>query len=671
MKLSNVITATTALTMCAGLAAAQPTVDGIYDPGTEGSFYGDHAWINAVPTGFGDNGPGLFQGGDFGNPGDVTTGIEVRIPLASLGLSGTETIRLAGWVNSGDRTFMSNQIIGDLPIDTTNIGNAPDFTAAPYDTTTQHIEIDLSTAGTMAPSMDGSLSGDGYVNFFLQGNYTGFGDEQDGTIDGVGAGGGGSEIDGVYASVNGGFLYLMITGNIENNGNGLDLFFDTAAGGSTVLSSSSGDGDFIVSGQSGLDFDSGFDADYVFSVAVTDTDSDPETDNVPTAYMGPIGGPIDNLGDAPSYGALGNLSGSVQLYIDNSNVEGVIGTQSQSTPVSPDANWAYGSELNNVRVYMDEMNNRLYVFIAGNLENNYNKLNLFFDAAPGGQNVLRDDNVDISFNNLNAMSNITFDTGFEPDYWMDINNGVDGGSGDLINFTDAATLRTDGALIDPTFLVLLDYGAYFSGSVTDSTGNPVAMPIDVMDFSGPQVDIQDGTLPALYTQYGPRLTQINPNSPTAGLIQVSINNSNVAGVTDSSAAGAADVNTGIEVCIDLDELGWDGSQDILMGGWISNAGFDFLSNQVFGTLPTNDNVGPRDSDNDGTNDLDFTMIDGDQFINLMDIAAPTCPADLTGDGAFDFFDISALLQGQVDFNGDTGFDFFDISAFLQAGATCP
>ncbi len=48
-----------------------------------------------------------------------------------------------------------------------------------------------------------------------------------------------------------------------------------------------------------------------------------------------------------------------------------------------------------------------------------------------------------------------------------------------------------------------------------------------------------------------------------------------------------------------------------------------------------------------------------------------CPADLTGDGNFDFFDISFLLQNQVDFNGDTGFDFFDISAFLQAGANCP
>jgi choice-of-anchor B domain-containing protein len=52
--------------------------------------------------------------------------------------------------------------------------------------------------------------------------------------------------------------------------------------------------------------------------------------------------------------------------------------------------------------------------------------------------------------------------------------------------------------------------------------------------------------------------------------------------------------------------------------------------------------------------------------------APTCPADLNGDTSADFFDVSFLLQNEVDFNNDQGFDFFDISAFLQAlSAGCP
>lgn len=56
----------------------------------------------------------------------------------------------------------------------------------------------------------------------------------------------------------------------------------------------------------------------------------------------------------------------------------------------------------------------------------------------------------------------------------------------------------------------------------------------------------------------------------------------------------------------------------------------------------------------------------------------TCPADLNGDGALDFFDVSAFLAAfssldpAADFNNDGGFDFFDVSAFLSAfGLGCP
>ena len=55
-----------------------------------------------------------------------------------------------------------------------------------------------------------------------------------------------------------------------------------------------------------------------------------------------------------------------------------------------------------------------------------------------------------------------------------------------------------------------------------------------------------------------------------------------------------------------------------------------------------------------------------------------CPADLTGDGNLDFFDISAFLAAfssmdpAADFDGNGNFDFFDVSAFLAAfSAGCP
>jgi hypothetical protein len=671
----QLVNSATMIALVAGCAIAQPTLDGIYDPGTESAFYGDQIWVQNNPTAFGDNSAGLFTGGNFGDPEVVDTGIELCIPLASLGLSGSETIRLAGWVNSGDRTFKSNQIIGDLPLDTGNLGGPQDFNAAPFDTTTQHISIDLSSVASGAPTVDGMLdggvAGSNYTNVFIQGNYTGFGNETDGTVDGLGPNGGGSEIDGIYIAKDATNLYIFVAGNLEENGNGLDMYIDTGAGGASTLGSGSGTGGFIVDGQSGLEFDSGFDADYVLSVDMLFF----ETLYFPQAYLGSFSGSnatVDYLGFIDGYGAAnaGALSGgSGSMGVDNSNIDGVTGDLSQASPVSPDVDWAYGSEIDNLRAYIDESNNKLWVFIAGNMEGNYNKLALFFDSQPGGQNVILDTNVDIAFNALNNMSGITFDAGFEPDYWMDFNQGVDGGSGELQRFSDAATMRTEGALIDPFFGVIVDYGSFDGGLIS---GFPT------IPFAGPQIDLQDGTLGSLFANYAPRLSQLDPLNPISNLVQLAMNNSNVAGVTDSSAAGAADVNTGLEICIDLDELGWDGDQDILIAGWIANGGFDFLSNQVLGGLPTADNIGARDADGDGENDLDFNAIAGDQFLNLSNPVVPSCPADLNGDNMLNFFDVSAFLTAYnsmdpvADFNGDGMFNFFDVSAFLSAyNAGCP
>jgi len=63
--------------------------------------------------------------------------------------------------------------------------------------------------------------------------------------------------------------------------------------------------------------------------------------------------------------------------------------------------------------------------------------------------------------------------------------------------------------------------------------------------------------------------------------------------------------------------------------------------------------------------------DGLEFVN-------PCPADLNGDGALNFFDVSAFLTAFnsmdpiADFNNDSLFNFFDVSAFLTAfNAGCP
>jgi len=81
----------------------------------------------------------------------------------------------------------------------------------------------------------------------------------------------------------------------------------------------------------------------------------------------------------------------------------------------------------------------------------------------------------------------------------------------------------------------------------------------------------------------------------------------------------------------------------------------------------------------------LTMADASAYaVNIhtmhnADLPNPSeCPADLTGDGALDFFDVSMFLTGfadgdlAMDFNDDGVLDFFDVSEFLAAfGQGCP
>lgn len=76
----------------------------------------------------------------------------------------------------------------------------------------------------------------------------------------------------------------------------------------------------------------------------------------------------------------------------------------------------------------------------------------------------------------------------------------------------------------------------------------------------------------------------------------------------------------------------------------------------------------------------FDPSSGDNALVVLvpDGLVPPCPADLTGDGLLNFFDVSTFLsafgtqQPAGDFNNDGLFNFFDVSAFLGAfNAGCP
>ena len=75
--------------------------------------------------------------------------------------------------------------------------------------------------------------------------------------------GGGGELDAGYARIEGGRLYVMLTGNVEPNFNKLSVFIDSKAGGENVLSNGPQyDFNDVSQNFGGLTFDAGFEADY-------------------------------------------------------------------------------------------------------------------------------------------------------------------------------------------------------------------------------------------------------------------------------------------------------------------------------------------------------------------------------------------------------------------------
>jgi hypothetical protein len=234
---------------------------------------------------------------------------------------------------------------------------------------------------------------------------------------------------------------------------------------------------------------------------------------------------------------------------------------------------ANGSELD--AGYAKIADGNLYIFLAGNLESNFNKLDIFIDSTAGGENQLTPLAVDQG--NFNRMADntggvgtpngLTFDTGFAADRWISIT----GGNTPTTIFTDYANLTTG-------------TGVYAGSS---SPGN--------------------GT--------------VSGGGVGAPALQLTWNNSNTAGVTGTTAPNdAASVATGIEVAIPLSELGTLGSS-IKISAFVNGGGQDFLSNQVLGGLPsgTGSLADPRS--------VNFANIAGDQFVTV-DVAAVPAPTSL-------------------------------------------
>ena len=122
-----------------------------------------------------------------------------------------------------------------------------------------------TTAFSGGIQVDGTLDGAYGSANVVQDTQTGFGNSDIGLPDFAN----GSELDAGHSLVEDGYLYIMLPGNLESTFNKVDIFIDAIDGGQHTLRNDNPDVDFDGlnrmgddgSGENGLTFDAGFDAD--------------------------------------------------------------------------------------------------------------------------------------------------------------------------------------------------------------------------------------------------------------------------------------------------------------------------------------------------------------------------------------------------------------------------
>ena len=148
--------------------------------------------------------------------------------------------------------------------------------------------------------------------------------------------------------------------------------------------------------------------------------------------------------------------GYTSLSVQNTDTG--FGNATSGDPV----NGGGGSEID--QVFGKIENGRLYMVFAGNLETNFNKLDVWIDSVAGGQHTINGstlpDGVDSyccgTSDALKNSSNLTFDAGVSPDYFMSFTSGFESvrpGTPDELKFYAASahyadlTQGTNGAVV--------------------------------------------------------------------------------------------------------------------------------------------------------------------------------------------------------------------------------
>jgi hypothetical protein len=199
---------------------------------------------------------------------------------------------------------------------------------------------------------------------------------------------------------------------------------------------------------------------------------------------------------------------------------------------------------------------RLFVMLTGNIENNFNRVSVFIDSKPGGENVLT--NVpQYDFNNVSQnFGGLTFDSGFQADYHV---FGRWGGGGNTFQIDIADRAGGGNASVG------VNGGAASSGAGTAVQSGVVNPGNNGLDNLG------NRTLTGFLS------------SP----LEFGFNNNNGAGVTGGVGAAnqiaAAAVTTGFEFSIALADIG-NPTDVIRIHAVYGNGDNNYHSNQVLGSL---------------------------------------------------------------------------------------
>jgi hypothetical protein len=211
---------------------------------------------------------------------------------------------------------------------------------------------------------------------------------------------------------------------------------------------------------------------------------------------------------------------------------------------------------------------RLYVMLTGNIENNFNKVSVFIDSVPGGENVLTN-TPQYDFNNVSQnFGGLTFDSGFAADYHLFGRWG--GGNGNTFEVDIANRSGGGNASVNVN-----------GAAASLGAGMPIQVGVINPGNNG-------------MNNLGNRVLTGFLNNP----LNFSFNNNNSGGIDEcntpamsgcqaANVPAALAVTTGFEFAISLADLGnpAPGSQ-IKIHAAYGNGDNNFLSNQTLSGLPT-------------------------------------------------------------------------------------